>query len=128
MRTMIAAQYGNPEVVDHLDLLPSASMHRDLLAERSGVLASVDTAQVGWAAIELGAGRERVESCIDPAVGIELRVRLGQPLVAGEPMLTVHANDASRLERALVRLRRAYRIEDEAPAPGPLVLDRIERG
>ncbi|MBM4321903.1 MAG: hypothetical protein FJ125_18695 [Deltaproteobacteria bacterium] len=90
------------------------------------MLVEIDTEQVGWAAVELGAGRERVDSVIDPAVGLEVLVRLGDRLPAGQPLLIVHHDGEQRLARAMARLERAFRIEEGGCViPRPLVLDRI---
>jgi thymidine phosphorylase len=43
-----------------------------------------------------------------------------------EPIVTVHASPASRLDAALARLREAISVQPEAPARGPLVLDILE--
>jgi pyrimidine-nucleoside phosphorylase len=69
----------------------------------------------------LGAGRETVDSRIDPGVGLVLRKKVGEPVAAGESLATVHVNDRRRLDEALAMLRRAIRVGPEAPAPRPLV-------
>jgi thymidine phosphorylase len=43
----------------------------------------------------------------------------------GQPILELHADDPSRLERARQALLDAISIGDEAPAPTPLVLERV---
>ena len=69
----------------------------------------------------LGAGRETVDSRIDPGVGFILRKKVGEPVAAGESLATVHVNDRRRLDEALAMLRRAIHVGPEAPAPRPLV-------
>ena len=44
----------------------------------------------------LGAGRARVDSTIDPAVGVILHKKVGDRGRAGEPLCTVLVNDAAR--------------------------------
>jgi thymidine phosphorylase len=77
--------------------------------------------QVGHAAMLLGAGRETVDSRIDPAVGLVLHKKVGDPVEAGEPLLTLHVNDRARLDESMGLLKGALRIAREAAAPGPLV-------
>ena len=126
MRQMVAHQHGDPAAVDDFSLFPKAREQEDLLAPRSGVLASVDTDQIGWAGMELGAGREAVGAKIDPAVGMEIHARIGQEVRAGEPLLAVHYNDPLRLARAMARLRTAFGIRDQLEEEPPrLVLDRL---
>ena len=69
----------------------------------------------------LGAGRETVDSTIDPGVGLVLGKTVGDAVSAGEPLATVHVNDRRRLDEALAMLRGAIRVGSEAPAPRPLV-------
>jgi pyrimidine-nucleoside phosphorylase len=64
-----------------------------------------------------------VDSRIDPAVGIVLRKKVGELVMAGEPLLTVHVNERRRLADAMEILREAVRIAPEVPSPGPLIKD-----
>ena len=76
-RGIIEEQGGDPRVIDDYALLPSARMHVDVLASQSGYLGGLDAELVGRAAVLLGAGRERVDSVIDPGVGIDIRLASG---------------------------------------------------
>ena len=89
--------------------------------EQSGFLGAIDTAAIGRAAASLGAGRRRLEDTIDPAVGIELRVHLGDPLRIGEPIAVVHARSDGDAARAAAMLRAALTVEPARGEPPPLV-------
>ena len=67
-----------------------------------------------------------MDSVIDPAVGFTLLHKVGDPVKAGEPVVRVHYNDAAPLEDVKARLLAAYRFGPQAPAPRPLVLERLE--
>jgi thymidine phosphorylase len=69
----------------------------------------------------LGAGRETVDSAIDPAVGLVLHKKTGNPVAAGEPLATLHVNDPARLEDATEMVRSAIRIGAQPPPAAPLV-------
>jgi len=127
MRQMVERQHGDPAVVDDPVGVMARAAHRwDLTAPRAGVLSSIDTLALGWAGVDLGAGRERVDSIIDPAVGLEVHARRGDAVEAGQPLVTVHYNDSARLERAAQRLRAAFVLGDSPlEAQPPLVLDRL---
>jgi thymidine phosphorylase len=73
----------------------------------------------------LGAGRPRVESLIDPAVGVLLHKKVGEPVGAGEPLCTVLINDETHLEAALAMIGRAYVVSDEPVAVPELVVERL---
>lgn len=100
------------------DLLPVARYVHPVPARADGYVARVDALLVGRAAMVLGAGRARKEDRIDPAVGIVLRRKVGDPVARGEPLADVHYNDSDRLPAALELLERAYRIEGQySPVP-----------
>jgi len=118
---VIALQGGDPRVCDDLSRLPRAAETVELRAESKGRVTGIACRAVGTAAMLLGAGRETVDSRIDPGVGLVLRKKVGEPVAAGESLATVHVNDRRRLDEALAMLRRAIRVGAEAPAPRPLV-------
>jgi thymidine phosphorylase len=69
----------------------------------------------------LGAGRETVESRIDPGVGLVLHKKVGDLVIKGEPLLTVHVNDRRRLDEAVRALQQAVRVAPEAPPASALI-------
>jgi pyrimidine-nucleoside phosphorylase/thymidine phosphorylase len=120
-REVIELQGGDPRVCEDLSRLPAARETVELRAETGGRLAAMACRQVGHAAMLLGAGRETVDSRIDPAVGLVLHKKVGDAVEAGEPLLTLHVNDRARLEESMALLKGALRIAREAAIPGPLV-------
>ena len=120
-REVIELQGGDPKVCDDPRHLPAAAEKIDLRAETGGRVARIACRAVGHAAMLLGAGRETVDSRIDPAVGLVLHKKVGDAVGKGEPLLTLHVNDRRQLDEATRMLRDAIRIEREAAAPGPLI-------
>ena len=118
---VIGLQGGDPRVCDDLSRLPRAAETVELRAESAGRVTGIACRAVGTAAMLLGAGRETVDSTIDPGVGLVLRKKVGDAVSTGEPLATVHVSDRRRLDEALAMLRRAIRIGAEAPPPRPLV-------
>ncbi len=128
-RAMVAAQGGDPRVVEDPSRLPQAPRRVPLRAPADGVVTALDARQVGLAVAELGAGRDRQEDEPDLAVGVVLHRKMGEPVRAGEPLATLHAGaDEARLEAALRRLEAAYELAPAGvavePPAGP-VLDRL---
>jgi thymidine phosphorylase len=100
------------------------------LAEESGVLAGWDAYPVGVAAWLLGAGRARKEDAVDPAAGIRLLVGIGEPVVAGQPLLELHTDRPDTLAAARTALTGALRLApagSATPSHPPLVLDTLRR-
>ena len=121
-RQMISAQGGDPDAA-----LPTASEHHVVLAPADGVLTQLDALQVGTASWRLGAGRARKEDPIQFGAGITLHAQLGSAVKAGQPLMTLHTDEAERFDRAMEALEGSFKIEAAAtPAPRKILLDRID--
>ncbi|TCO33619.1 thymidine phosphorylase [Kribbella steppae] len=118
-RTMIAAQGGDPSAE-----LPVAPEQHVVPAPSSGVLSRLDALAVGVAAWRLGAGRARKEDPVSAVAGVELHAKPGDKVTEGQPLLTLHTDDAARFERALESLTDAVEVSTSYE-PSPLVIDRI---
>lgn len=115
-KTFLANQGGDTRIVDKLDLLPQARYHIPFLAQSSGVVSQWVADEVGVAAMMLGAGRETKEDIIDPAVGIELCAKVGDPIQEGQPLAILHSNRED-VSEVLARLSAAVSIADSAQVP-----------
>ena len=122
---MVELQGGDPRSLDDLSLLPTAKTRLDVPAERGGYVQRLDARPLGHATMLLGAGRARVESTIDPAVGIVLNKKVGDHVEEGEPLCTVHLNDPAGLNTILNMITSAYAIEDGKAAVPPLIVERL---
>ena len=122
-RAWVQAQGGDERVADDVSLLPIGAHTRAVAAEAAGWIAGFDAEGVGRAAMATGAGRARKEDDIDPGAGLELEVKVGQRVEAGDTLATLYASDAALLDEAEVRLRNAVRIGTEAVEPPPLFLE-----
>ena len=121
LREIVELQGGDPRAVDDPALLPRAREALPLRAERDGRVTRIACGAVGHAAMLLGAGRETVESTIDPAVGLVLHKKVGELVIQGEPLLTMHVNDRTHLEEVTNVLKDAIRVGPEAPARTALI-------
>jgi len=124
-REMVAAQGGDPSVADHPDRLPAAVVQAPYRARQSGILRHVVSDQLGMASMVLGAGRRTKEEAIDPAAGIVLLKKPGDPVDAGEPIAMLHTSDAAKLAEAARLLDEAIALGDGAFEPVPLILQTI---
>ncbi len=123
-RAMISAQGGDPDAA-----LPVARETHVVTADRDGVLVEQHALPFGIAAWRLGAGRARKEDPVDHAAGIDLHAKPGDTVTAGQPLFTMHTNEAARFARALEALEGGYRIGhagDEVHTGGPLIAGVVE--
>lgn len=121
LRQMVANQGGDLAFIDEPDRLPSAPVQIGLPAPRAGYVAAIDGQALGLAVNDLGGGRARKEDTIDPAVGLTLRVKVGDQVYLGQPLLTIHAANQADAERVAGRLLAAYTIGDTPVSAPPLV-------
>jgi pyrimidine-nucleoside phosphorylase len=119
------AQGGDPQVLENPDLLPRAQFHEELPAPRSGFVTTCDALSIGVAAMRLGAGRERKEDLIDPAVGITILAKPGEPVDEGQPLARIAFNDEHRLAVARPLLEEAFTIEAIPADRTPLILGEV---
>ena len=124
MRQWVAAQGGDPRVVDSPTLLPSAAFTRDVVAYEAGWLAHYDAEGVGRAAMALGAGRARLEDAVDPAAGLVLHAKVGDRVEAGATLATLHASSEELLTAGEDRFRNAVGMSDMAVGARDLVIEQ----
>jgi len=120
-KEIIELQGGDPRVCDEPAVLPRAKKTVELKAQSDGRVTAIACRAVGQAAMLLGAGRETLESRIDPAVGIVLHKKVGDLVVEATPLATLHVNDDRRLSESMGLLRSAIKVAPEAPPPTPLI-------
>jgi len=125
LRRVVEAQGGDPRAIDDPSRLPAARREVPLLADRSGVVHALQARPIGHATMLLGAGRSRVDSAIDPAVGVVLHRKVGDPVAAGEPLCTLLVNDEGSLDRASAMIRDSFAIGDGPATVPDLIVDRI---
>ncbi len=124
-REFVEAQGGDTRVADEpWDVLPTAPVIRDW-NPGAGVVEAFACRRLGELAGSLGAGRQRAADTIDPAVGLDVLVRVGDRLDGGQPAVRVHAADEAGAERVMAELPEVVRVTDEGATPPPLVHARV---
>jgi thymidine phosphorylase len=133
-KEIAAAQGGDAMALEDLSRLPGAESVVDVFLEeeRGGsgsevktFVASVDAAKIANAARMLGAGRSRMDQSVDHAVGVSDLVKVGEPLVSGQPVCRLHLNDPRNQSEAEALIREAIDTAPEPPPERPLVFDRL---
>jgi thymidine phosphorylase len=112
-------------VIEDYSRLPRAQYEDSVVAPEGGFVAALDARALGRASMLLGAGRERVDSAVDPAVGLVLEKKVGDAVSVGERICALYANDRVRLAQAHTMVRSAIAISPGPVAPMPLILARV---
>jgi pyrimidine-nucleoside phosphorylase len=124
-REFVENQGGDTGLVDNLDLLPRAPVQMEMPAREDGYLATIDAETIGKASVSIGAGRRVKGEQIDHSVGFVLRVKLGDKLEKGQPLLTIHAANRDAALEVERELRAGFRIGSEPIKVPPVVIDVV---
>ena len=124
-RGIIEVQGGDPRIVDDYGRMPHVADRHIVTASRAGFVTAVNAELVGRASVALGAGRDRVDDPVDPAVGIMVVAKPGDAVREGEPVLELHYRDRARLEAAMRLTSQAITIGDQPPPPARLIVGEV---
>lgn len=120
-REMILAQGGDASIIEDEGRFQKAAFEQVLYAKRSGYIARMNTEGIGEASLLLGAGRNTLQDVIDPAAGLFILKKTGDPVQEGEPVVRLYTNDPGKLPAAAEMYEASYEIRDEAPEEKPLI-------
>lgn len=105
---MIKQQGGNQEVIHNYGLLPKAKYEIVVKSNRAGFVKSIQTKEIGLACCSLGAGREKVDDEIDPAVGCLIKKKVGDYVKKGEPVAYVFTNSMKKGKIATEGIKNSF--------------------
>jgi pyrimidine-nucleoside phosphorylase len=124
-KQVVAAQGGNPQALDKFELLPNATGMREVASPRGGYVSSINAEDIGAASNMIGAGRDKKEDAIDPAVGIILEVKAGEKVDAGSVLCRLYYTKEDRVEEAAEMVEDAFRISAQKPEERELILEVV---
>jgi thymidine phosphorylase len=124
-RQMVELQGGDVSTIDDPTRLPSAAHRVAVVSSSAGYVTEILCDQVGTACVILGGGREKKEDSVDPAVGIVIHKKIGDPVAPGEPLCTIHCHSDAQAARAKKLLAASYRISAAPPEHKPSLIHRV---
>ena len=92
-RTFISAQSGDPKVCDDTTLLPQSKFEIPIIANSAGWIKSIDSQKIGYALVELGAGRKALDSKLDYTTGAYLPFKIGDRIEKGKELGKIYSNN-----------------------------------
>ena len=125
-REFIAAQGGNMDIIDDRNLLPQAKLKTKVVCAEEGFVQKIDAAQIGYCAMQLGAGREYKGQKIDLSAGIMLEQRVGNFVKKGHLLCTIYGNDELKMKEAQELLMNAIKIGNDQVPKTKLILGVID--
>jgi thymidine phosphorylase len=126
-RQMVELQGGDLQTIDDPKKLPQAEHSMILSSLQNGYVSALQCEQIGTACVILGGGRERKEDSVDPAVGIVLHKKVGDPVSSGEALATIYYNAEARAARARRLLEESFQIAESPPSEKRPLIHRVIR-
>ncbi|MCC6392526.1 MAG: thymidine phosphorylase, partial [Bryobacterales bacterium] len=124
-KEVIAAQGGNPQVMDRFELLPNATGMREIYSPRAGYVSAIEAESIGQASTMIGAGRDLKDDAIDPAVGVILEVKTGQKVESGGVLCRIYYTHEDHVDEAAELVEDAFRISQQTPEDRELILEVV---
>lgn len=97
--------------------LPTAPVQLPVPATEAGFISTIDVRALGECVVDLGGGRRLPGAAIDHAVGLTQVRGRGAMVQRGEPLAIVHARSHAGAEAVVARLRAAFSLGPQRPAP-----------
>src|SRR5215469_8910555 len=124
-KQVVAAQGGNPQALDKFELLPNATGMREITSPRGGYVSSIEAQDIGRASTLMGAGRDRKDDRIDPAVGVILEVKVGEKVDAGAVLCRIYYTREERVEEAAEMVEDSFLMSARNHEEGNLILEVV---
>ena len=126
-RELLIQQNGNPNIINDYTLLPISKEKAEVYSAESGYVYSMNTAEIGRASLETGAGRASKADSIDFGAGIIMKVRIGDYVNKGDVLAEVYSSASDKCLSASKYILDAIEIRTEKPKEPKLILDIIKQ-
>lgn len=123
---MVQQQGGNPMIIERVTLLPHSCLSVDILSKQKGYIQSMDAEAIGTASMILGAGRETMDSEIDPAAGILLKKKVGDFVEEGDVICSFCTSDEAVVKKAEEIFLNALTFGEKPPERRKMIIETIE--
>ncbi len=123
-KELIIEQGGNSGVIEDPGLLPKATVVQNIEAPNEGWIERIDCRALGLAAMELGAGRNRLEDMIKLEVGLILHAKVGDRLEKDQVLVEVHAQNRADAEEVVPKVLRCFHFSKQ-PVERPVLIREV---
>jgi pyrimidine-nucleoside phosphorylase len=122
---IVRSQKADVSVIEDHSNYPAAAHQHVFSSSESGFIQDINALAIGVAAVALGAGRQRKEDKIDYTAGFEFHAKRGDFVEEGDPVVTIHAGSADRINRILPDVEGAILIGTDEPPERPLIVSLL---
>jgi len=120
LKQIAAAQGSSGETIETFARDWKPKHREEIHATRSGFLSRVIAKEVGFALVDLGAGRRKSSDAVDHSAGVQFAQQTGDEVREGNIIATAFWSGNESSARGLERLRGAIEISDAPPPKTPL--------
>ena len=124
---VVARQGGDASFLREPDRYPLSKFSVEARAPSAGYVTGFATRRVGVLAVELGAGRLRVDDPVDPKAGILLSRKIGDRVGKGELLAVIRTDRADVAARAAAEFSACVTIGEAPPASKSCVIATVDR-
>ena len=122
---LVKYQGGSIEQIINPDLLPKAKYIIEVKNNINGFVTSINAEKIGECALELGAGRETMNSKVDLSVGIILNKKVNDKVCIGDTIAFIHTNDLNKGEEVKKKIQDIFIVESKPKEDKKLILGLV---
>ncbi len=124
---MITQMGGPADLFENSEqILPKAKVIRSIQVNQSGFIGIIDTRAIGMSLVYMGGGRINHEQALDYSVGFSDIKPKGTPVVAGDTIAIVHANNEQSADTACQQYLAAVSISSDKVEIEPVIHQLIK--
>ena len=109
---MVIAQDGDIDFIRNSEKYKKASVVKEVLAEETGYIKTMDTEKIGMVSLNLGGGRKIITDKIVPEVGLIVKKKIGDKVEIGDVLCEIYANSNPDFETAKIEYLKAIKIDE----------------
>lgn len=123
---MVKIQNGDVKYVEDWSNLKRARFMKEVRAGEDGFISGLKADDFGYAAIELGCGRKKVDDRIEYLSGIILKKKYGDEVKKDDVICELYSEHSQKLDSGFRRLSGAIQISESKPQQRPLIIDILD--
>jgi pyrimidine-nucleoside phosphorylase len=124
---IVERQGGDSSFIRDPSRYPVSRLSLEVRASSSGYITGFGTRRIGVLAVELGAGRLRVEDSVDPKAGIVLSRKIGDRVEKNDLLAVIKTDREGVAERAVREFSSCVSIGDSPLPPKSCVKARVDK-
>ncbi|NMP16282.1 thymidine phosphorylase [Thalassotalea sp. Y01] len=119
---MITAMGGPAHLFERYETyLPKANVIQDIVSPGDGVIAGMQTRDIGMLVVGLGGGRVSNDQDVDHSVGFDRILPIGTKVSKGDVLARIHAKDQDSANKASAEYIQALTLADKFEALNPVI-------